>query len=74
MKGLPPTFISVAVLDLLMEEEVEYAMRLIRAGVPTELHVYPGTYHGSAPFVPKARVSMAADRDSREALRRAFHG
>jgi acetyl esterase/lipase len=74
LKGLPATFISVAVLDLLMEEQVEYATRLIRAGVPTELHVYPGTYHGSAPLVPRARVSLAADRDWREALRRAFHG
>lgn len=74
LSGLPPAFISVAALDLLMEEQVEYATRLIRAGVPTELHVYPGAYHGSAPMVPKARVSMAADRDSREALRRAFHG
>ena len=74
LRGLPATFISVAALDLLAEEEVEYATRLIRAGVPTELHVYPGTYHGSAPLVPKARISMAADRDSREALRRAFHG
>jgi acetyl esterase/lipase len=74
LKGLPAAFISVAAIDLLMEEEVEYAPRLIRAGVPTELHVYPGTYHGSAQLLPKARISMTADRDSRDALRRAFHG
>jgi len=74
LNGLPAAFISVAVLDLLMEEQVEYATRLIRAGVQTELHVYPRAYHGSASIVPKARVSIAADRDSREALRRAFHG
>jgi acetyl esterase/lipase len=74
LSRLPPAFISVAPLDLLMEEELTYATRLIRAGVPTELHVYPGTYHGSAPMVPKAGVSVAADHDAREALRRAFHG
>ena len=74
LKGLPPTFLSIAVLDLLMEEELEYARRLVRAGVPLELHVYPGTYHGFVPTCPKARVSIVAERDSREALRDAFHG
>ena len=28
------------------DEDVEYALRLPRAGVPTELHVYPGAPHG----------------------------
>jgi triacylglycerol lipase len=44
--GLPPTFISVGALDLFFEESLEYARRLVRAGVPTELHVIPGAYHG----------------------------
>ena len=74
LSGLPPTFLCVAVLDLLMEEQLDYARRLARAGVPVELHVYPATYHGFAPTCPKARVSLAAARDSTEALRRAFHG
>lgn len=56
-----------------MEEQLEYARRLLRAGVPVELHVYPGAYHGFADMCPKARVSIATDRDSREALRRALH-
>ncbi len=72
LSGLPSTFLSVAALDLLMEEEMEYARRLARAGVPVEMHVYPGAYHGFVPTCPKARVSIAAERDSREALRRAF--
>ena len=25
---------------------MEYARRLIRAGVPTELHIIPGAFHG----------------------------
>ncbi len=74
LSGLAPTFLSIAALDLLMEEELEYARCLARAGVPLELHVYPSTYHGFAPTCPKARVSLAAARDSRDALRRAFHG
>jgi acetyl esterase/lipase len=73
LSGLPPTFLSIAVLDLLMEEELEYARRLVCAGVPLELHVYPGTYHGFVPAFPRAGVSITAERDSREALRRALH-
>ena len=74
LSGLPPTFLSVAALDLLMEEQLDYARRLARAGVSLELHVYPATFHGFVPTCPKARVSIAAARDSSEALRRAFHG
>jgi acetyl esterase/lipase len=36
---------SVGVLDLFVDEEIEYARRLIRAGVLTELHLYPDTFH-----------------------------
>jgi acetyl esterase/lipase len=46
LAGLPPTFINVGALDLFVDEDIEYALRLIRAGVPTELHVYPGGFHG----------------------------
>ncbi len=74
LSGLPSTYLSVAAMDLLMEEELDYAQRLACAGVPLELHVYPGTYHGFVPTCPKARVSIAAARDSFDALHRAFHG
>ena len=43
--GLPPAFIATGALDLFLEEDLDYARRLIRAGVPTELHVYPGGFH-----------------------------
>jgi len=46
LAGLPPTFIAVGALDLFVEEDIDYARRLIHAGVPTELHVYPGAFHG----------------------------
>lgn len=73
LSGLPPTFISVGELDLFLDEDVEYACRLIRAGVPTELHVYPGTPHGVNKFGYPAAVArqFAMDRDN--ALRRALH-
>lgn len=43
--GLPPSFISVGSQDLFLEEDIDYATRLSRAGVATELHVYPGAPH-----------------------------
>jgi len=71
LEGLPPTFLSVGALDLFLEEDLEYARRLIRAGVPTELHVYPGAFHGFD-TVEGAKVSQSAARDRLDALARAF--
>ena len=71
LEGLPATFINVGALDLFLEEDLEYARRLMRAGVPTELHVYPGAYHGFR-MVADAQVTQAAGRDQLAALKRAF--
>jgi acetyl esterase/lipase len=46
LSGLAPAFILVGALDLFLEEDMEYARRLTRVGVPTELHVIPGAFHG----------------------------
>jgi acetyl esterase/lipase len=46
LSGLPPAFVSVGALDGFRDENVDYALRLNQAGVPTELHVYPGAPHG----------------------------
>ncbi|WP_131105593.1 alpha/beta hydrolase [Ornithinimicrobium sufpigmenti] len=73
LTGLPPTFISVGSLDLFLEEDIEYARRLICEGVPTELHVYPGGFH-AYDQMPEARITRAYYRDFVEALRRTFHG
>ena len=73
VSGLPPTYISVGGLDLFLEENMIYADRLSRAGVPVELHMYPGAYHGFY-RVTNARVTKQAEHDTREALRRFLHG
>ena len=57
LSGLPPTWIGVGTLDLFRSEDVEYARRLTEAGVPTELHVIPGAYHGFDASEPTAAVS-----------------
>lgn len=69
VSGLPPTFISVGALDIFVEENIEYARRLIRAGVPTELHVYPGAFHGFD-LMPGAPVADAARSASIASLRK----
>ena len=71
LEGLPATFLYVGALDLFLEEDLEYARRLMRAGVPTELHVYPGAYHGFR-MVADAQVTQTAERDLLAALTRAF--
>jgi triacylglycerol lipase len=73
LAGLPPAFIAVGTLDLFLEEDIDYARRLTRAGVPVELHVYPGAFHGYQ-LATEARVTLAANRDSFDALRRALFG
>lgn len=72
LTGLPSTFISVGALDLFAEEDIEFARRLMRAGVPTELHIYPGAYHGFE-IVGDAAVTRKAHHNSVSALRRALH-
>lgn len=71
LAGLPPAYISVGALDLFLEEDLEYARRLLAAGVPTELHVFPGAYHGFE-LAPQAALSIAAEKERRDALARGF--
>ena len=72
LAGLPPTFISTGSLDLFLEEDMEYARRLLREGIPTELHVYPGGFH-AFDHAPGVEISARAQRDSLAALKRALH-
>jgi len=69
LAGLPPAFIAVGALDLFVDENIDYAKRLIAAGVPTELKVYPGAYHGFD-LVPGAKVADDCKRDMQNALAR----
>ena len=44
--GLPPTYIDVGELDIFRDESIDYATRLVDAGVSVEFHLYPGAPHG----------------------------
>ena len=73
LAGLPPAYVNVGALDLFVDEDVEYAQRLMAAGVPTELHVYPGAFHGSPGLVPDSALSKRWAADELAALGRALH-
>ena len=64
-------FNTVRSLDLFFEEILDYSRRLCRAGVPVELHSYPGAVH-AFDMVASARVSRQFQRDLDEALSRAL--
>jgi triacylglycerol lipase len=71
LSRLPPAYISAGAIDLFLEEDLEYARRLIRAAVPVEMHVYPGAFH-AFDLHQTAHIASAARRDSRAALARAL--
>ena len=71
LRGLPPAYIMTGTLDLFLEEDIEYARRLLRAGVPTELHVYPGGFHAFDVF-PGSAIGAAAQAARVAALRHAL--
>ncbi|KAA1430029.1 alpha/beta hydrolase [Mycolicibacter arupensis] len=56
--GLPPTYLDVGGLDIFASEDVAFAQRLIAAGVPVELHVFPGCPHAFDLLAPNAEVSQ----------------
>ena len=70
LSDLPNTFISVGALDLFLEEDVAFAMRLSRSGVAVELHMYPGAPHmfDQNP----SRITEQSALDIVRALRRAI--
>jgi len=71
LRRLPPAFVSTMEFDPLRDEGIEYALRLLQAGVQVELHQYPGTFHGSQ-LVAGAAVSQRGQQDMLGALQRAL--
>jgi len=63
LSGLPPALVTVGSIDGFRDEDIAYAVRLNQAGVPTELHVYPGAPHGFTMFGGTA-VAQQADDDA----------
>ncbi len=74
LKGLPPAFIGVGTLDLFCDEDIDYAQRLNNAGVPAELIVVPGAFHGFDGIALMAKVPLGTwfENVKLNALRRGF--
>ncbi|PZQ45422.1 MAG: alpha/beta hydrolase [Rhodovulum sulfidophilum] len=72
LAGLPPAFLWVGSLDLFVEENLAYAARLAVAGVPVELHLVPGVYHGFDGAAPASSVTLGYRDAMVMALARAF--
>lgn len=72
LRGLPPAWIGVGTLDLFHDEDVTYAKRLEASGVPCELHLVPGAFHGFDAVFRKAGVTKAFWSEQVRVLRAAL--
>ena len=74
LSDLPPAFISVGALDLFLEEDIDFARRLLALGISVELHVTPGAYHGFGLASPDTPQMQSLQAMRLAALRRALQG
>jgi acetyl esterase/lipase len=71
LSGLPPAYVSTMAFDPLRDEGIAYGMALLAAGVPVELHLFPGTFHGST-LIEGAAISQREITERVAVLRRAL--
>jgi len=69
LSGLPPAYVSAMEFDPLRDEGIAYALGLQAAGVQVELHMFPGTFHGSS-LVEHAAISQLERSEEITVLRR----
>ena len=72
LAGLPPAWVGVGTLDLFHDEDLAYAQRLQDAGVPCEVTVVPGAFHGFDGIAPNADVSQRFFASQCALLRNAY--
>jgi len=71
LAGLPPAYVSVMHFDPLRDEGIAYALGMLTAGVTVELHLFPGTFHGSA-LIQNAAISQREQAEVVAVLRQAL--
>jgi acetyl esterase/lipase len=72
LTGLPPAFIDVGSVETFRDEDIDYAARLSRAGVPVEFHLWPGGFHGFDQIAPQSALSRIARATRLAYLRRSL--
>jgi acetyl esterase/lipase len=72
LSGLPPAWIGVCTFDVLHDEGVEYARRLNDAGVPCDLHIVEGGFHGFDVLFPRKEVTRTFRAAQLDAIRNAL--
>lgn len=73
LSGLPPAYVLTAEFDPLRDEGMDYARRLLEAGVPTELHNVPGACHGFDIIAATGTLGRRAIEEQVHALVRGLH-
>ncbi|WP_316251045.1 MULTISPECIES: alpha/beta hydrolase fold domain-containing protein [Streptomyces] len=74
LSGLPAASVDVGELEVFRDECARYALRLAEAGVPAELRLSPGAFHGFDGILPQVTLSRRAAAEQVAALRRALGG
>lgn len=72
LRGLPPAYIPVGDADLFLDEDIAYARRLIDAGVPVELHIFGGAFHGWDALMADSQTARRLRAEEISVLRRAL--
>ncbi|GAB3466623.1 alpha/beta hydrolase [Streptomonospora sediminis] len=69
LTGVPPALVTVCEFDPLRDEGIAYSQRLAEARIPTELILYPGTFHGAS-VIAYAEITKKMREDLVFSLRR----
>lgn len=70
LTGLPRTYMMVGDLDLFANEDIEYANRLVQAGVKTDFQLFSGVYHAFELFNPESPQTKEYKASRTEAIKR----
>ncbi|SFC87175.1 acetyl esterase [Nocardioides terrae] len=73
LAGLAPAVVAVAQFDPLRDAGTAYARDLEAAGVPVELHSFPGLIHGFADMGRFSKAAQAAVEQTFAAMRTLLH-
>ncbi len=72
VSGMPSTFIACGYYDVPRDESIEFAVRLIRAHVPVDLHIYDGAYHSWDRVAPEAALTKSLQHTWHTYLKQQF--